>query len=67
MTQRIEALLEIEIEGILRYGAVFMGRASVEVELLNRTSPGTGKFTDFSNLFLLNGSCLRSRRRFNEG
>jgi hypothetical protein len=33
MTQRRENLQEIEIEGFLRYGAVYMGRVSVEVEL----------------------------------
>ena len=44
-----------------------MGIASVDVELPNSTSPVTEKFTDFSDLFLLNGSGLRSRGRFNEG
>jgi hypothetical protein len=42
MTQIEEGLREIEIEGILRYGAVYMGRVSVEVELpsQDRTSHG---------------------------
>lgn len=66
MAQRNEDLREIEIKDILRYGPVYIGRACVEVELPNRTSPVSEKVTDFLDLFLLNGSCLRSGRRFNE-